>query len=195
MYSDAADAQGLHGPSGPLDMAGFRAYPPHEQAIAREYICSLGFSSVEEFGQLAILPPKEHFFGGGLTHEASSFIASANLDGQIAAGPHAGSFVWDAVGNAGRYKLWINRSLAEEFDIEVLYVSCPIPVALRRAATRPRRVTADIVRGTHAKATAAARDLLSWIDEHPLAVKIRFSAIQTSDSAELEQALVEGYGE
>jgi hypothetical protein len=194
MYSDQVGADGLHGPSGPVDMDGFRCYPLAEQTYAREYIMSFGFSSVEEFGRLAIPGPKKNLFGGGLTHEASSFIAAANLEGQIGAGPWAGSFVWDAVGNPGRYKRWIDRSLAEGFErIEILHVSCPLPVAQWRAAKRKRRVIPEIVSQTHAKAEATATELLSWVDAHPRSAQIHLIHMETSNAGERKKARAAGY--
>jgi predicted kinase len=193
MYSDAADASGLYGPSGPRDRAEFELYPPAAQAAAREFIVSLGFASVQDFADNAIPPPKDAEFGGGLTHEASSFIAAANLEGQIAAGLGAGSFVWDAVGNEARYKRWIDASLDAGFEVHLLYVECPLAVALRRASRRARKVTPDIVRSTHLKAKTAFRGLVSWVERHPLGERIHLLTVNTSDDAELAQAVAERF--
>lgn len=191
MYSDEVDAEGLHGPSGPLDLVSFQRYPFEEQAAARDLILRLGFSSLQEFADDAIPPPKQHLFGGGLTHEVSSFIAAANLEGQIAAGPRAGSFVWDAVGNAARYKRWIDLSLNAGFDIALLYVQCPLAVALQRAARRARKVTPDVVRATHAKAIAAFGELFPWVENHKNGYRIAIEVVNTSDEAEYQAAVAQ----
>ena len=187
----------LGGPSGPKTIEEFRRYPADAQAKVEAMIDDLGFDSIEAFAREIILTDTDtHIhFGGGLTHELSKFMAAAAFEGQLEIGPAGGSVVWDATGNTERYSYWIELALERGFDVEIIYVTCPLNVALRRAAQRTRRVPEHEVRRTHDKAALVADALELMAGDHPKNFRITFETVPTSSPGEETEASAAGFGE
>lgn len=60
------------------------------------------------------------------------------------------TFVYDGTGtNAERYADWMIKAKSAGFDIQLVYVRCPLSVALVRNANRKRVVPEWVVRGSH----------------------------------------------
>jgi hypothetical protein len=187
----------LGGPSGPIDLTELGRYPREVQGAIVEIVGDLGFDSLAEFARVVIMDKDEEpvHFGGGLTHELSKFMASAALEGQLQQGPEGGSIVWDATGNTERYCYWIEMALELGFEVDIVYVRCPLPVALMRAEKRARKVNREDVIRTHSKAAKAANELEIMAGEHPASDRITFEQISTSSPGEEAEALEGGYGE
>ena len=187
----------LGGPSGPKTIEEFRRYPADAQAKVESMIDDLGFDSVEAFAREVILTDADAqiHFRGGLTHELSKFMAAAAFEGQLDKGPAGGSVVWDATGNTERYSYWIEMALDRGFDVEIIYVTCPLNVALMRAAQRTRRLPEPQVHRTHEKAARAADALELMAGDHPKSLRITFETVATSSPGEETEASTQGFGE
>ena len=168
---------GLGGPGGPKTPEQLAEYPKMALDALQILIEDFGFSSVEQFAREAIMDLEESgptHFGRGLTHELSKFITATKFEEQLEIGPEGGSVVWDATGNADRYAYRIELALKHGYEIEIVYVTCPLSVALKRAAQRKRRVPPSEVRRTHVKAARIADDLEIMAGTHLYSNRMNF---------------------
>lgn len=189
---------GLGGPAGPKTLEELTEYPQAVREALQTYIEALGFSSPENFARELLMEPDEAgplHFRRGLTHELSKYVAAAKFEEQLKIGPESGSVVWDATGNTDDYVYWIEIALQAGYDVEILYVTCPLPVALKRAAERKRRLPPSEIRRTYEKAAKTADDLEIIAGTHPFSEHITFERVPTSSEGEEMQALQAGYGE
>lgn len=75
------------------------------------------------------------------------------------------TFVYDGTGsNSDKYVKMICDAQAAGFVTEVCYVSCPMPVALRRNAERTRTVPESVVREKHATIETSAGIVSKYAD-------------------------------
>jgi hypothetical protein len=140
--------------------------------------------TLSTYAHVIMEPEEEHgpiHFRRGLTHELSKYIAEAKFEGQLEVGSEGGSVVWgDATGNTDAYPYWIEMALRQGYSVEIVYVTCPLSVAFKRAAERKR----SEVRRTHGKAAKVADDLEIMAGVHPFSDRISFERIPTSSEGE-----------
>lgn len=185
---------GLGGPSGPRTLYEYGKYPDSARKELERFLQDrAGFGSVEEFISAWFDDEDDHDpndIGGGLTHELSKYLAQALLEDALAEEHPQQSVVWDACGRAENYIYWIQMALEHGYEVEVVYVYCPLDVALDRAGKRQRRLDPAIVRDTHRRAAEAARALeVAAADLASEGYPVRYRVVETASRA--EQALTE----
>jgi hypothetical protein len=100
-------------------------------------------------------------FGGGLTHEISSYMAKADLNATIAAGDH--SFIYDSTGSRAIIDTYGPRALANGMHVDIHQMATPIEAAIAHNATRSRSVAPEILQSTHAKVAAIVPIIQEWV--------------------------------
>lgn len=192
------NGQPLGGPSGPLSLDELRQYPLETQKALRDYVVNnTPYGSLEEFASGALAGEQNHDpagtkYGGGLTHELSSWVTKQRINNQVA-DPAGKSFVVDSVGGEGHRDL-MDRAIQNGYRVVLHHAEAAPEVAQMRNAKRERTVPADRLEGTHAK----AEKIIPKLKEHAesLAASGKNAAYirqATSTPGELAEAVALGY--
>jgi hypothetical protein len=153
-------APGLYGPSGPRTWDEWHAYPQSVQDAQNAWIkANTPFSDAQDFAKTLVNDPSGNTFGGGITHELSSYMAKKSLDDAIADGTK--SFIYDSTGS-DKYIGKAAQARANGFDVTYHHVYMPEERAVYANSLRPRSVPEDLLRATHAK----VRDVLPMLRDN-----------------------------
>lgn len=181
----------LGGPSGPRTISDYHRYPEDVRAIFEAFLRDrTGWETVEAFASEWFGDEwDDETLGGGLTHEVSKFLAQGLLEDALTEVPPQRNVIWDACGRSETYLYWIDTAIDNGYDVEVVYVTCPLKVALARAETRRRKLSPDVIEGTHRRAAETARLLeLEIADMRAEGAPVSYRSINTSTAAEESSA-------
>lgn len=192
---------GLGGPSGPKTLSEYQRYPAWtKESVEATLEKSLG-TDLAGFVEQWLSQENPDFpdepnwnFGGGLTHELSKALAQRHLRRFLSERPPTGSFAWDAIGNAVRYKGWIADAHEAGYCARVIYVRAPLTVAHMWADQRKRKLTRDIIIDTYEKAAEAAAEMERYVAAFAQPDLLAFEQIARGDDL-LDEAVAQGYTE
>jgi predicted kinase len=194
---------GLYGPSGPKNAAELARYSPQEQAAMQKWIQdNTGFQSAEDFIrnnpdpdiQAQNADGRAQNYGGGLTHELSSYIAKKKLRDALA-DPQGKSFVYDSTGSAN-YADRAREAMAAGYHVIFHHVNTPREVAHYRNQGRARTVDPDLLNGTHEKVQRIVPGLAQFVKAAQAAGgRINWRKETPWDKSELQDARDAGFTE
>jgi hypothetical protein len=148
MYTPKVDSEGKYGPSGPRNAEQYAEYPQDVREAQEAWIkANTPFSSPAEFAAEYLKTPGK--FGGGLTHELSSYIGKSELEKSLE--DHTKSFVFDSAGNKN-YMANALRAKSLGYDVTFHHVYMPVEQAVKGNSLRTRSIPEDLLRATHARA-------------------------------------------
>jgi len=192
--SDARNSN-MYGPSGPRTMADYMQYSPKERSAMEFYIQqNTRFGSSQEFSDyLAKTYPHDvqngNVFGGGLTHEVSSYQAKTELIGQINAGH---SVIYDSTGSRDIADKYGPLALSKGMRVSIHALSTDAATAQKRNDGRARNVDPAILLRTHEKVALAKPYVRDWAQANAhLGVEFRDSVGDTK--AQRNEARALGY--
>ena len=155
----------MYGPSGPKTLSDYMQYSPKEHASMEFYIQqNTKFANSQEFSNyLAHEYPKDvangNIFGGGLTHEVSSYQAKTELLGQIEA---RHSVIYDSTGSKHIATEYGPKALAQGMNVSVHAVTTDTATSQWRNDRRARNVDPTILLRTHEKVAASKPFVRDW---------------------------------
>jgi len=194
-FTEAEDATHF-GPSGPRSADDLAKYSPEDQEAVEKFIREkTPFKSSKEFAQKFLHDPTGKYFGGGLTHELSSYMATAKMDQLLDEddGQHR-NILYDAVGNEAKYKDWAERALANGHAVTFHHVRVPTHVAQMRNSTRERTVDPAIVSAGHKKAGATAAGLEAYTrDLRREHLPVNFASSYATNKQQAKDAADQGW--
>lgn len=200
IYTDRADERGGYGPSGPKTLEELRTYPPDQQDAMADYLRGASGGKYKSAAHFARDVMPEHNeggtmgenFGGGLTHELSSYVAKQKLLDAIRSNK-PGAFVYHSTGSED-YPEMAKAAADNGYSVHLHHVDTHPEVAQMRNAESARSVDPAIVESTHAKVerilpTLRAFQKAAQADGQP----VYWDHTRTSNDSDLAKATEKGY--
>lgn len=198
LYTEAPTEDGKYGASGPRTRTELhQRYSPEEIASVDKWVQqNTKYANIDDFAKNNFSSMEK--YGGGLTHELSSYKNYDTLRQHLTPGHELSgrSFILDSTGNADKYLHYINQARAMGMNILIQQAYAPRAVGFfRNFELRPRSVALEHAIEAHDKADLAGRVLSKYIEgeRHSGKTDIRFRKENTFNDAQLKQAHDAGY--
>ena len=184
----------MYGPSGPRNEADYMQYSPKERAAMESYIQeNTPFSGSKEFGQYMAIAHPEYTtngdtYGGGLTHEISSYMSKQQLNTAI---ENKQSAFYDSTGAS--ILEHADAALAQGMHVSIHSMNTETVVAqYRNGELRDRTVDHKAIYATHLRVAQAKPAILAWVSANAHR-GASFHEVKGNTEADVVQAVAAGY--